>query len=90
MQYKIKVNNLRVADLAVITAVDSIHRQQSHDCIVSKIDKLGYHFQLKANLNGAQMQRLFADRVPLFIEGYQGELYEEDHKNYLRVYNVNK
>ena len=86
MIFQTDISKLKVVDLAVIGAVDSIHHQQSHECIVSKIDKKGYHFKLKANLNGMQVKRLFADRIPLYLPSYKGEVYEEDRDKYLRVY----
>jgi len=71
-------------------AVDSIYHLQSHEAIVVKFDK-DIHFTMKTNLSAIQQQRLFVDKVPFYAPGFQAEMYEEDHKKYMRVFkNVNQ
>lgn len=90
MQFQCSLDKITLKQLTLIVAIDSIYRLQSHDAIISSIDKDAVHFTMKTNLSGAQQQRLFVDRVPLYAPGYVGEIYIKDHKKYMKVSRVNE
>ena len=65
MQFKCELKNITIEKLAVICAIDSMYNLQSHQALITKIDKDSVHFMLKVNLSEIQQQRLFVDKVRL-------------------------
>ena len=89
MKYNCFIDKITARQAAIISVIDSIFVTQAHNCIIDSFDKDEIIFVLKANLSKQQQQRLFVDKIPFYLPGYVGFMYEENRVNYLKIVKAN-
>lgn len=72
MYFKCDINNITVQQLAALSAVESLYREQSMQCTVLSIEPMVT--ELKPQVSALMRERLFVQRIPNILKGHTARL----------------